>query len=78
RLPNRGLREDRLEQAISTANREGTSVALLFMDLDGFKAVTDAYGHDIGDTLLVAVTHRLNHPRSGQFTLARIGGDEFV
>ncbi|EIR1043515.1 EAL domain-containing protein [Salmonella enterica] len=78
RLPNRVLLEDRLEQAISKANREGTSFALLFMDLDGFKAVNDAYGHDIGDKLLVAVTHRLNHPLSGQFTLARIGGDEFV
>ncbi|EFT3483218.1 TPA_asm: EAL domain-containing protein [Salmonella enterica subsp. enterica serovar Oranienburg] len=78
RLPNRVLLEDRLEQAISKANREGTSFALLFMDLDGFKAVNDAYGHDIGDKLLVEVTHRLNHPLSGQFTLARIGGDEFV
>lgn len=78
RLPNRVLLEDRLEQAISKANREGTSFALLFMDLDGFKTVNDAYGHDIGDKLLVAVTHRLNQPLSGQFTLARIGGDEFV
>ncbi|EBS6467867.1 bifunctional diguanylate cyclase/phosphodiesterase [Salmonella enterica subsp. enterica serovar Javiana] len=78
RLPNRVLLEDRLEQAISKANRESTSFALLFMDLDGFKAVNDAYGHDIGDKLLVAVTHRLNQPLSGQFTLARIGGDEFV
>lgn len=78
RLPNRVLLEDRLEQAISKANREGTSFALLFMDLDGFKTVNDAYGHDIGDKLLAAVTHRLNQPLSGQFTLARIGGDEFV
>ncbi|EJU7759524.1 EAL domain-containing protein [Salmonella enterica subsp. enterica serovar 11:b:1,7] len=78
RLPNRVLLEDRLEQAISKANRESTSFALLFMDLDGFKAINDAYGHDIGDKLLVAVTHRLNQPLSGQFTLARIGGDEFV
>lgn len=78
RLPNRVLLEDRLEQAISKANRENTSFALLFMDLDGFKTVNDAYGHDIGDKLLVAVTHRLNQPLSGQFTLARIGGDEFV
>ncbi|EDP8595626.1 EAL domain-containing protein, partial [Salmonella bongori] len=78
RLPNRVLLEDRLEQAISKANREGTPFALLFMDLDGFKTVNDAYGHDIGDKLLVAVTHRLNQLLSGQFTLARIGGDEFV
>lgn len=78
RLPNRVLLEDRLEQAISKANRENTSFALLFMDLDGFKTVNDAYGHDIGDKLLVAVTHRSNQPLSGQFTPARIGGDEFV
>ncbi|MBT1630226.1 GGDEF domain-containing protein, partial [Klebsiella pneumoniae] len=52
--------------------------ALMFMDLDGFKTVNDAYGHDVGDKLLVAVTQRLLLPLKGQFTLARIGGDEFV
>jgi diguanylate cyclase (GGDEF)-like protein len=78
RLPNRVLLEDRLDQAISKADREGTHFALMFMDLDGFKAVNDAYGHDTGDKLLVAVTERLLLPLKGQFTLARIGGDEFV
>ncbi|SNY75930.1 bifunctional diguanylate cyclase/phosphodiesterase [Enterobacter sp. CC120223-11] len=78
RLPNRVLFEDRLNQAISKADREGSSFALMFMDLDGFKAVNDAFGHDVGDKLLVAVTERLQQPLSGQFTLARIGGDEFV
>lgn len=78
RLPNRILLEDRLDQAISKADREGTHFALMFMDLDGFKAINDAYGHDVGDRLLVAVTQRLLHLLKGQFTLARIGGDEFV
>ena len=78
RLPNRVLLEDRLEQAINKADREGKLFALLFMDLDGFKAVNDAYGHDTGDKLLVAVTERLEQPLKGQYTLARIGGDEFV
>ncbi|WP_333853523.1 putative bifunctional diguanylate cyclase/phosphodiesterase [Leclercia sp.] len=78
RLPNRVLLEDRLDQAINKADREGKLFALLFMDLDGFKAVNDAYGHDTGDKLLVAVTERLEQPLKGQYTLARIGGDEFV
>lgn len=78
RLPNRILLEDRLDQAINKADREGTHFALMFMDLDGFKTVNDAYGHDVGDKLLVAVTQRLLLPLKGQFTLARIGGDEFV
>lgn len=78
RLPNRVLFEDRLSQAISKADREESAFALMFMDLDGFKAVNDAFGHDVGDKLLMAVTERLQQPLSGQFTLARIGGDEFV
>ncbi|MCU6669833.1 EAL domain-containing protein [Enterobacteriaceae bacterium H4N4] len=78
RLPNRVLLEDRLDQAINKADREEAIFALLFMDLDGFKAVNDAYGHDTGDKLLVAVTERLEQPLKGQYTLARIGGDEFV
>lgn len=78
RLPNRVLFEDRLDQAINKAHREGSAFALMFMDLDGFKAVNDAFGHDTGDQLLIAVTERLQQPLSGQYTLARIGGDEFV
>lgn len=78
RLPNRILLEDRLSQAINKADREGTHFALMFMDLDGFKAVNDAYGHVTGDKLLIAVTKRLLLPLKGQYTLARIGGDEFV
>ncbi|WLI76754.1 bifunctional diguanylate cyclase/phosphodiesterase [Kosakonia sp. H02] len=77
-LPNRVLLEDRLEQAINKARREGSFFALMFMDLDGFKTVNDAWGHDVGDKLLVAVTVRLTQQLKGQYTLARIGGDEFV
>jgi len=78
RLPNRILLEDRLDQAMSKALREGTSFALMFMDLDGFKAVNDAFGHHIGDNLLVAVTDRMKNLLTGHHTLARLGGDEFV
>lgn len=78
RLPNRVLFEDRLAQAIGKAKRAGSQFALMFIDLDGFKAVNDAFGHETGDRLLVAVTQRLQIPLKEQFTLARIGGDEFV
>lgn len=78
RLPNRVLLEDRLEQAINKAKHEGTFFALMFMDLDGFKTVNDAYGHDVGDKLLIEVAGRLRQQLKGQYTLARMGGDEFV
>ncbi|MEZ3500711.1 putative bifunctional diguanylate cyclase/phosphodiesterase [Pantoea sp. KPR_PJ] len=78
RLPNRILLEDRLEQAINKANRENTQFALMFMDLDGFKAVNDAFGHHVGDNLLIAVTERMSEQMKGYCTLARMGGDEFV
>ncbi|WP_342754241.1 bifunctional diguanylate cyclase/phosphodiesterase [Pantoea sp. MBD-2R] len=78
RLPNRILLEDRLDQALNKAVREETSFALMFMDLDGFKAVNDAFGHHIGDNLLVAVTDRMKNLLKGHHTLARLGGDEFV
>jgi len=78
RLPNRILLEDRLEQAISKASRENSQFALMFMDLDGFKAVNDAFGHHVGDNLLIAVSERMAQEVKGHFTLARMGGDEFV
>ncbi|MDN4625541.1 putative bifunctional diguanylate cyclase/phosphodiesterase [Erwinia sp. ACCC 02193] len=78
RLPNRILLEDRLDQALSKAVREETAFALMFMDLDGFKAVNDAFGHHVGDNLLVAVTERMKNLLIGHHTLARLGGDEFV
>ncbi len=78
RLPNRILLEDRLEQALNKANRENSRFALMFMDLDGFKAVNDAFGHHVGDSLLIAVTERMSEKMKGHYTLARLGGDEFV
>ena len=78
RLPNRILLEDRLDQAINKASRENSRFALMFMDLDGFKAVNDAFGHHIGDSLLIAVTERMKEKVQGHHTLARLGGDEFV
>ncbi|WP_428944203.1 putative bifunctional diguanylate cyclase/phosphodiesterase [Pantoea sp. FN060301] len=78
RLPNRILLEDRLDQSVNKAQREGSSFALMFMDLDGFKGVNDAFGHHIGDNLLVAVTERMKSQLKGHHTLARLGGDEFV
>ena len=78
RLPNRILLEDRLEQSINKANREKSQFALMFMDLDGFKAVNDAFGHHVGDNLLIAVAERMISQMKGHYTLARMGGDEFV
>ncbi|MGO4331223.1 putative bifunctional diguanylate cyclase/phosphodiesterase [Cupriavidus sp. 2TAF22] len=78
KLPNRVLLEDRLEQAIQAAGWEQGRFALMFMDLDGFKAVNDAYGHPVGDLLLVEVARRLSATVRAQDTIARLGGDEFV
>lgn len=78
KLSNRLLLEDRLNQAIRTADREKRRFALMFMDLDGFKAVNDVYGHHVGDLLLIDVAQRIvGHVRQ-QDTVARVGGDEFV
>ena len=78
KLPNRLLLEDRLSQAVQAAKRENTRFFLMFVDLDGFKCVNDAYGHHVGDALLAEVALRiLTNVRSSD-TLARIGGDEFV
>lgn len=77
-LPNRVLLEERLRSASYAADREGKRFALMFMDLDGFKAVNDAYGHQAGDTLLVQVAQRIGAHVRSQDTIARLGGDEFV
>lgn len=78
-LPNRKLLMDRLEQAIVSAKRRGSMLALLFIDLDGFKEVNDTYGHDLGDKVLVAIAERLKEVvRRENDTIARIGGDEFL
>ncbi len=77
-LPNRVLLADRLKQAIARSHRSGRSLAVLYLDLDGFKAVNDQHGHDTGDQLLVNISHRLKEVLREGDTLARIGGDEFV
>lgn len=78
KLPNRILLEDRLNHALSLSKRESTVFALMFMDLDGFKAVNDAYGHHFGDRLLIEVAERVRELLRVQDTVARLGGDEFV
>lgn len=77
-LPNRALFLDRLEQAIELARRAGTKVAVLFLDLDGFKLVNDRLGHDMGDLLLQGVAVRLDEIVRSSDTVARVGGDEFT
>ncbi len=77
-LPNRILFHDRLNTAISRARREGERLALLYLDLNGFKAVNDSHGHDIGDQLLQEVALRLKDCLRDSDTIARIGGDEFT
>ncbi|MES2489802.1 MAG: diguanylate cyclase [Pseudomonadota bacterium] len=77
-LPNRMLLDDRMGQAASSAERNGRSFALLFIDLDRFKPVNDSYGHDVGDALLKAAAQRLISCVRAVDTVARIGGDEFV
>ncbi len=77
-LANRTLFLDRLDHALQRATRERTTVAVVFCDLDGFKAVNDALGHAVGDALLVRVAERLRGALRAGDTLARLGGDEFA
>ena len=77
-LPNRMLLLDRIDRMQARARRSGDPCAVLQLDLDGFKAVNDALGHDTGDRLLVGVAHRLRTSLPGIHTIARLGGDEFV
>jgi diguanylate cyclase (GGDEF)-like protein len=77
-LPNRRLFQDRLTQAIALADRNGSKVALLMLDLDRFKPINDQLGHAVGDQLLQAVAQRLNRCVRAHDTVARIGGDEFI
>ena len=76
-LPNRALFHDRAEQAILTARRHRTGMAVLLLDLDRFKDVNDTLGHHIGDLLLKEVGHRLQEVLRDSDTVARLGGDEF-
>ncbi len=77
-LPNRILFHDRLEQALARVGRYGGSAAVLFVDLDGFKAVNDGFGHSVGDRVLVSVAGVLRSSVRSADTVARLGGDEFV
>ena len=78
RLPNRLLLMDRARQALTRLHRSNGVVALLFVDLDRFKAVNDNLGHEIGDQLLIAISDRLAELMRDSDTVARLGGDEFV
>jgi diguanylate cyclase (GGDEF)-like protein/PAS domain S-box-containing protein len=77
-LPNRMLLNDRINQAIAAAPRHMKSVAVLFIDLDGFKHINDSLGHSIGDKLLQSISKRLVNCVRGSDTVSRQGGDEFV
>jgi diguanylate cyclase (GGDEF)-like protein/PAS domain S-box-containing protein len=78
RLPNRVLLADRLYQAIARASRNRLSIAIAYIDLDGFKAINDSHGHEVGDKLLVQLAGRMKEALRDIDTLSRLGGDEFV
>lgn len=77
-LPNRRLLIDRLGHAMAVSNRNSHYGALMFLDMDNFKPLNDAYGHDVGDLLLVEVARRISSCVREMDTVARFGGDEFV
>ena len=77
-LPNRTLLHDRLAHALATSARTGTSVGVLYLDLDGFKAINDSAGHAAGDAVLRLVTGQLQQAVRPGDTVARLGGDEFA
>lgn len=77
-LPNRALFINRLEHGFTQAKRHDWTLAVLFMDLDGFKVLNDKYGHEAGDTILKATAQRLKDTLRDEDTISRIGGDEFL
>lgn len=77
-LPNRVLFADRLRQAMAQEQRRGQQLAVVYIDLDGFKAINDRHGHETGDQVLIALAMRMKLALREGDTLARLGGDEFV
>ena len=77
-LPNRTLFSDRLRHALARAKRSEKMIAVLFIDLDGFKSVNDAFGHEIGDQVLKLVSDKLRRCIRSSDTVARMSGDEFI
>ncbi len=77
-LPNRALLEDRAQQALAASRRQGQPLAVMFLDLDHFKAVNDSLGHRVGDAVLMELAERLRRVVRAQDTVSRLGGDEFV
>lgn len=77
-LPNRRLLTDRLQHAMVASARSQEYGAVIFLDLDHFKTLNDTHGHNIGDSLLIEVSHRIAHCVRAADTVSRFGGDEFV
>ncbi len=77
-LPNRALFDNRLEHGLAQAKRHGFTLAVMFIDLDGFKAINDLHGHTVGDALLQSVAERLQENTREDDTVSRYGGDEFL
>ena len=77
-LPNRVLFNDRLEHGLAQAKRHNWTLAVLFIDLNGFKSINDTYGHDVGDSVLQTISQRLKENTRDDDTVSRHGGDEFL
>lgn len=77
-LPNRALFKDRLEIGLELAKRHCWTLAVMFLDIDAFKAINDNYGHDIGDSVLCTISERLKANTRSDDTVCRYGGDEFL
>lgn len=77
-LPNRALFDDRLEHGLAQAKRHSGTLAVMFIDLDGFKKINDSYGHDAGDSVLQTIAGRLKENTRDDDTVSRYGGDEFL
>jgi len=77
-LPNRALFADRLRQALARVSRTEETIAVCYMDLDGFKPINDTLGHEAGDDLLIKLSERIKESLRSGDTIARMGGDEFA